>query len=238
MSAPPAGVLRWGAEQARTGRWRGDGTVAFLTPLPTGPPPSPEFLSRCLQTLAARGYTRVVTGALSPSEQGGFLAAGFSVEEKLHLLALELGPGLPPVPPGLPLRRPRRGDHDAVLAVDNSAFSPFWRFDRTSLADALTATPRTRFRVAVDGEEVVGYAICGRAGTRGFVQRLAVAPAHQGRGAGRRLLFDGLCWLSRRGARRAVVNTQIGNQRALALYLDCGFCQDPSGLSVLSAGLS
>ncbi len=238
MSAPPAGVLRWGAEQARTGRWRGDGTVAFLTPLPTGPPPSPEFLSRCLRTLAARGFTRVVTGALSPPEQDGFLAAGFAVEERLHLLALDLGDGRPPLPGGLPLRRPRRGDHAAVLAVDNSAFSPFWRFDRTSLADALTATPRTRFRVAVDGDAVIGYAICGRAGTRGFVQRLAVAPEYQGRGVGRRLLFDGLRWMQRRGVRRAVVNTQIGNHRALALYLACGFRQDPSGLSVLSAGLS
>lgn len=86
-------------------------------------------------------------------------------------------------------------------------------------------------------EAVVGYMICGRSGGRGFVQRLAVDPAQQGRGTGRRLLFDGLNWLQRRGVQRAVVNTQVGNDVALALYLAVGFCEIPSGLSVLSAAL-
>jgi ribosomal protein S18 acetylase RimI-like enzyme len=237
MSAPPAGVLRWGAEQARTGRWRGDGSVAYLAPLPNGPLPSPEFVTRCMDALADRGFRRVVTGALSPPEQGGFLAAGFAVEEHLHLLGLELTPGLPPVPPGPRLLRGRPRHHRAVLAVDGGAFAPFWRFDEASLLEALAATPRTRFQVAVEAGEVIGYAITGRSGRQGFVQRLAVTAAHEGRGVGRRLLLDGLWWLQRRGVRRAVVNTQVGNQRALALYLACGFRQESAGLSVLSAGL-
>lgn len=238
MSVPSAGVLRWGAEQARTGLWRGEGNVAFLAPVPDAPLPSAEFLRRCLATLAARGFTRVVTGALSPVEQSGFLAAGFAVEERLHLLGLDLDTCVHSVPPGLPLRRPRRSQRATVLEVDAAAFSPFWRFDDTSLADALAATPHTRFRLARDGSgAVAGYAICGRAGPRGFVQRLAVAPPHQGGGTGRRLLLDGLVWMHRRGVGRAVVNTQVGNDRALALYLAIGFRQEPSGLSVLSAGL-
>lgn len=36
---------------------------------------------------------------------------------------------------------------------------------------------------------------------------------------------------------RAVVNTQLGNDNALSLYQQVGFRREPSGLSVLSAGL-
>jgi ribosomal protein S18 acetylase RimI-like enzyme len=51
------------------------------------------------------------------------------------------------------------------------------------------------------------------------------------------LLLDGLHWMRRRGVRRAVVNTQMGNDAALNLYQQIGFRREPSGLSVLSTGL-
>jgi ribosomal protein S18 acetylase RimI-like enzyme len=212
--------------------------VALINPVPNAPLPSAEFLRRCLDTLAARGYRRVVTGALSPLEQAGFLAAGFDVQERLHLLGIDLGSVLPPVPPGYPLRRVRRHRRADVLAVDRAAFPPFWQFDAAGLADALHATPAVRFRAAmVPGGHVAGYAICGRSGSRGFVQRLATAPEFQRSGTGRRLLLDGLTWMRRRSVTRAVVNTQVGNQAALSLYLQMGFEEEPIGLSVLSAGL-
>jgi len=242
MSTPSADILRWGRERARTGRWRGEAEVAYLAPVPSAPPPSAEFLRRCLDILASRGYTRVVTAALSPLEQAGFLAAGFDVAERLHLLALDLEGSLPSMSPGVPLVRARAADRAAVLAVDATAFSPFWRFDDAGLADALAATPHTRWRVATpdrvgSDRRVLGYAICGRAAHQGYVQRLAVAPEAQGQGTGRRLLLDGLRWMRRRGVRRAVVNTQLGNDAALALYRAVGFRDDPTGLSVLAAGL-
>ncbi|HWG73476.1 MAG TPA: GNAT family N-acetyltransferase [Acidimicrobiales bacterium] len=238
MSVPTADVLRWGHERARTGPWRGDRHVAYLAPLPNSPLPSSEFVKRCLAILADRGFARVVTGALLPAEQGGFLAAGFAVEQRLHLLGVDLRPPLPAVPDGLVLRRGGRSRHADILAVDRAAFSTFWRFDARTLLDAISATPHTRVRTAIgDQGHVIGYAICGRAVRRGFVQRLAVDPAGQGTGTGRRLLLDGLHWLRRRGARRALVNTQVGNDVALALYLAAGFREEPSGLSVLSAGL-
>jgi ribosomal-protein-alanine N-acetyltransferase len=212
--------------------------VAFINPDPDAPLPSAEFLRRCLDTLAARGYRRVVTGALSPLEQAGFLAAGFAVQERLHLLGIDLRRSLPPIPSGFPLRRVRRRRRTEILAVDQAAFPSFWQFDSSGLADALRATPSVRFRAAVaPGAVIAGYAICGRAGARGYVQRLAVDPDRQGSGTGRRLLLDGLTWMRRKGAVRALVNTQVGNQRALALYVQMGFEEEPAGLSVLSAGL-
>jgi ribosomal protein S18 acetylase RimI-like enzyme len=238
MSLASADVIRWGRERARTGRWRGEAEVAFINPMPNAPLPSAEFLRRCLDTLAARGYHRVVTGALSPLEQAGFLAAGFGVEQRLHLLAIDMRGELPPIPPGYPLRRVRRARRDDVLAVDRAAFPDFWQFDAGGLSDALHATPAVRFRAAMgSGNAIAGYAISGRSGDRGFVQRLAVSPTHQRRGTGRRLLLDGLHWMRRRGVVRAVVNTQVGNDAALTLYTRVGFRQEPAGLSVLSAGL-
>jgi ribosomal protein S18 acetylase RimI-like enzyme len=254
VSAPSVDVIRRGRERVRTGPWRGDRRVAYLAPVPAAPLPSAEFLQHCLDTLAGRGYRRVVTPALSPLEQVGFLAAGFELEEHLHLLGLDMDDLVDDrseIPFSYRLRRVRSRRVPEVLAVDAAAFSPFWRLDQGGLDEAIKATPRTRFRVAVTprinevGDRtvdrqplIVGYAICGRAGDRGFVQRLAVVPDWQGRGLGRALLIDGLLWMRSHQVRRAVVNTQHGNESALALYRSMGFRPEPIGLSVLSVSLA
>jgi ribosomal protein S18 acetylase RimI-like enzyme len=227
------GVVEWGAERARVAPWRGDPRLAYLAPLPEGPAPSPRFLDRCLRRLAAQGFHSVVTPALAPPEQRPFLLAGFDVHERLHLLAhnmLEL-----PDAPRRATRRARRHDRDAVLDVDRAAFSPFWRLDRAGLKDALEAVPSTRFRVspaAADGG-VTGYAVAGRAAGQGYLQRLAVHPDLQRAGLGMALVADALRWMRRHGVSRAVVNTQLGNERALSLYARAGFRLQPAGLAVL-----
>lgn len=228
-------MLKSGRERLRTGPWRGNGDIACLSPLPDGPLPSAAFVLRCLDQLAARGFSRVVTSALSVAEQAGFLDAGFGVEEDLHLLVHDLR-GLPPVP-AAPIRRAHHGDRDGVLAVDESAFPPFWRIDEDGLRDALGATPRSRFRVASGGSGVTAYAISGRAGRRGFLQRLAVAPGHQRQGLGRAMALDALHWFRRWRVERAVVNTQLDNTAALSLYESLGFRREATCLSVLSRGL-
>src|SRR5947207_4715969 len=129
-------VIRIGREQVRTGPWRGDHRVAYLAPTVQQPAPSAEFIRRCLDMLAERGFSRVVTGALSPLEQVGFLAAGFQVEERLHLLGHDLR-DLPDAPAaGPPMRRARRADRSEVLAVDHAAFPSFWRLDGVGLDEA------------------------------------------------------------------------------------------------------
>jgi ribosomal protein S18 acetylase RimI-like enzyme len=191
-----------------------------------------------MSILADRGFDRVVTSALSPLEQAGFVAAGFEVAEELHLLSLDID-GLPPVP-ALRLTRVAAGARPQVLAIDRVAFSPFWQLDDHGLDEALTATPRTRFRGVLSADAsgpLIGYAINGRCGSRGFVQRLAVAPEARRQGIGRGLLLDGLHWMRRRGVRRAVVNTQVGNDVALSLYYAAGFRREAAGLSVMQVGL-
>jgi len=235
MTAVAAEVLQWGWERARTGPWRGDGRVAYLAPLAPAGAPSVDFLHRCLDTLAAKGFERVVTSALAPAEQRGFLAVGFEEYERLHLLShnLENVPGTPTTP--VRLRRGHSADEPAALAVDAGSFAPFWRLDAEGLRDAIDATPVSRFRVAAPrrGGDVVAYAVTGLSGNQGYLQRLAVHPAHRRSGLGRALGIDGLRWLRRKAVAEAVVNTQLGNDAALNLYLSLGFRHEPIQLSVL-----
>jgi GNAT superfamily N-acetyltransferase len=224
-------VLASGRERVRTGPWRGDGRVAYLAPLTDAPPPSAGFLQRCLGELAGRGYASVITAALAPGERQAFYAAGFYDQERLRLLTRDLDSV--PAPSGAPTRRARPADRPRVLEVDAATFSAFWRLDEWGLDQAIAATPAARFRVATAADVVVGYAITGRAGTDGYLQRLAVHPAHQRAGLGRALAIDGLQWLRRKRAKRAVVNTQVGNAAAFSLYVGLGFRAQPADLVVL-----
>ena len=159
------------------------------------------------------------------------MASGYVVKESLHLLARDLT-DIPKVPRS-PLRRGRKRERTDILAVDRAAFGSFWQLDEAGLHDALHATPSARLRVATDSGSIVGYAVSGRAGGVGYLQRLAMHPDQQGRGWGYALVLDGLRWMGRRGARRALVNTQHENDRALGLYRRLGFVDQPQGLAVL-----
>ena len=229
-------VVEFGVERARVVPWRGSTRTAYLAPVPDAPPPSSGFIERCLERLSSQGYAGVVTPALGPAEQRPFLLAGFEPHEQLHLLAHDLE-DLPPFQRGAS-RRARRGEKRAVLAVDEAAFSSFWRLDRAGLEEALSAVPLTRFRVNTAAKgAIAGYAIAGTAARQGYLQRLAVDPAHQHEGRGLALVADALRWMRRRGAARAVVNTQLGNDTALSLYTRAGFRVQPAGLAVLRRAL-
>jgi ribosomal protein S18 acetylase RimI-like enzyme len=221
-------------DDLRAGPWRGDRHTAQVTP-PRGAP-SVAAVRACLARLVDDGYRAVLTTALGPPEQAPFLDVGFEVHERLHLLAHDLSPI--PDAPRLRLRRARRRDRPRVLEVDAAAFPPFWRLDDAALDDALTATPTSRFRVGPPSGPVNGYAITGRAGPRGYLQRLAVDPAHQREGLGTALVVDGLRWARRWGAREVLVNTQEGNDVAVATYEALGFVARREGLAVLRCELT
>jgi ribosomal protein S18 acetylase RimI-like enzyme len=207
--------------------------------LPESSPPSTEAVRRCTALLRERGYSEAVTAALAASEANAFLAAGFTVRERLHLLAHELvALDDPPVTAHVTLRRARRADRAAALVVDARSFDPFWRLDSAGLDEAVDATPSSRFRVVEGSHGVTGYAVSGRAGSRGFLQRLAVDPGERRRGIGTALVLDGLRWMKRRGAARAMVNTQERNTEALQLYERLGFRLQPGGLAVLHTVLA
>lgn len=222
----------------RISAWRGDRNTAHLTP--GRGRLTAAVVAHALVELAEGAYGTALTAALPAAEQGPFLDAGFEVHERLHLLVRTLD-DLPQVAPAsADLRRGHHADRPAVLAVDAAAFPTFWRLDKAGLEDALAATPTSRLRVAIgrtDPRSLVGYAVTGRAGTRGYLQRLAVDPPAQGAGTGAALVVDGLRWLRRWGAKEVLVNTQESNAAAVRLYERLGFRLQTEGLAVLRRAL-
>ena len=188
--------------------------------------------------MRAAGFTSARTGAVSHQEAQALLARGWRVAAHLHLLTHAMD-RLPPAHPrtGPRLRRAGEADVDVAVELDNAAFPDEWRLGRPGLVDALRATPQSRFRMASGPEGAVGYAISGRAGREGYIQRLAVAASHRRTGLGRALTLDGLRWLKRRRVRSASVNTFVGNEAALRLYRSLGFVEVRPGLMVLTIDL-
>lgn len=228
-------VLRLGGDRLRLRNWAGEAGTGLLIQLTPGSAVSDATATAAIETAVAQGYQRLRTSALSRIEAEPFLRAGFKPCQQLALLNRPIQGGLPDGNGSIAIRRARRRDRLSVLAVDRDAFEPFWQLDQPGLHDALRATPFRRFRVARQGTStaLTGYAICGRSGPAGYLQRLAISPRQQGQGAGAALVIDGLRWMARWGVTQAWVNTPQHNTGALRLYERLGFEQVPSGLQVL-----
>ena len=78
-------------------------------------------------------------------------------------------------------------------------------------------------RVAVDEAAIIGVALCGYDGRRGHIYHLAVDPAYQGCGVGRRLLDECLRGLREFGAKRAIILVADDNQRGTKFWQHCGW---------------
>jgi ribosomal-protein-alanine N-acetyltransferase len=232
-------TVSWGADQFRFGPWHGDASTAYVTVSPRVRQPTSGGVGLLVERLASNGFNRVVTAALRNHEVPAFAAAGFTERERLVVLSHDLRQ-VPPSPP-IVSRRAHRSERDEVLRIDGAAFDPAWALDAAGLTEAIGATPHSRFRVVesrMDRRILAGYAICGRSGRIGYLQRLAVDPAAQGDGVGRAMVIDALAWVRRRNGRLVMVNTQQSNSRALELYRGLGFRTEPSELTVLTFDLA
>ena len=202
-------VLCTGSRSLRVAPWPADGRTAQLTMAPGVVAPTRDTLRAALLEAAAAGYASAVTAALGSAERTPFTEAGFQPLAWLHLLERDLVdlPGPP-------------------------------QLGTAGIAEARHATPSNRVRVAVAPSGAIsGYAVSGRSGGRGFLQRLAVDPGVQGRGLGTALALDGMRWMQSRGATTVLVNTQVDNDRALALYRRLGFRLLDEQLAVLGRDL-
>jgi [ribosomal protein S18]-alanine N-acetyltransferase len=216
-----ARVLRGGSVPARVRSWPYAPEVAQLVVYRSPNTPTEHDVRAWLSQLGV-GVALVRTGALGVASATAFRAAGFHEVQRLVLLQHRAPAAAATSAPG-GTRRMRSSELTACAAVDGTAFSAPWSLDAASLDDACRATARHRARVVRERGNVAGFAISGREGPDGYLQRLAVAPQNQGRGLGSRLVLDGLRWCAEQGAHRVLVNTHVDNLRALTLYRRLGF---------------
>jgi ribosomal protein S18 acetylase RimI-like enzyme len=98
--------------------------------------------------------------------------------------------------------------------------------DRESVAHFLTRN-RGLSRVATDGTAIVGIALCGHDGRRGYIYHLAVDPAYQARGVGKRLMNECLDGLRRAGLKRALILVANDNPRGQKFWRRYGWEEVP-----------
>ena len=221
-SAPQ--ILRAGGVVARVRPWAFEPNVAHLVLYNQSRLPTPSDITEWIDGLRAAGYDTVRTGAVGAQVGARFERLGFEAIQSLVLLENKNVSSLKTTSPkssGV-TRLATDDDHD-VSRVDVAAFGAGWCIDRVGIGDVRSATPRHRARAVRANGELISYAISGRDGRNGYIQRLAVSPAHQHQGHGVSLVTDSLRWMARWRVQRALVNTHIGNDAALALYHRLGF---------------
>ena len=94
--------------------------------------------------------------------------------------------------------------------------------DKESVGQFLKRNPRLS-RAATDGSTIVGVVLCGHDGRRGHIYHLAVDPAYQGRGLGKRLLNECLEKLRDVGLQRAIIMVAADNPRGQSFWKRSGW---------------
>jgi ribosomal-protein-alanine N-acetyltransferase len=224
-------VLRDGTVLARVRAWPYSPDVAQLVVYRSAAAPTETDVRGWLGAMNPPVST-VRTGALGEAAAAVFRASGFHEVQRLALLE-HRSPSAAGAASTGGTRRMRGSELDAVAVVDRAAFAAPWSLDAAAIDDACSATARHRARVVRQRGEVIAYAISGRDGTDGYLQRLAVTPQHQGQGAATALVLDALHWCGGQHAHRVLVNTHVENTRALQLYRRLGFVDLPDQLVVL-----
>jgi N-acetylglutamate synthase len=98
--------------------------------------------------------------------------------------------------------------------------------DKESVAYFLARNPGLS-RVATDGAAIVGVALCGHDGRRGYIYHLAVERAYQARGLGKRLMNECLDGLRRAGLKRALILVAHDNPRGRKFWRRHGWEEVP-----------
>ncbi len=210
--------------------WRQDSDTILLRPKPHYL--SSEQVKETIALLQQLGISDIVTSAMRENETDNLVANGFECLEQLYLLSAPVAERSEAH--STQIIRSARPWHDRrLIEIDRQCFDKFWQFDLHALNSAKNATNVKITRVAVSDGIISGYAVTGLIGSTGYLQRLAVSPSHTRQGIGAALVEDSMRWLRRRGASIAMVNTQLHNEAALALYSKLGFSLENERLLVL-----
>ena len=106
---------------------------------------------------------------------------------------------------------------------------------REDLARYLSHNPGLS-RVAEVENKLVGVALCGHDGRRGLIYHLAIEPAYQQQGVGKRIVTECLEGLRKLGLKRALILVAADNPSAHAFWSRCGW-EDVPGADVMGIDL-
>lgn len=115
----------------------------------------------------------------------------------------------------------RRRDLRKVMAIETVVFPEPW--SHAIFASELSLRRGRAYRVARLGRETVGYLGLMFQDEEAHVTTVAVAPAHQGKGIGTRMMLGAARLAVAEGARHLSLEVAVGNRRAQALYRRFGF---------------
>ena len=111
----------------------------------------------------------------------------------------------------------------AVAALEQACFSEPW--SAAALAEELDNPPAV-FRVAVEGDTVLGYVGMHHVLDEGFITNVAVSPEARRRGVARALLADLAAYGREHSLYRITLEVRVGNAPARTLYESEGYRLD------------
>ena len=120
----------------------------------------------------------------------------------------------------LTFREMKPEDADAVEAVEKACFAIPW--SRESFWKE-AANENTCYLLALDGEQVIGYAGCWISFEEAQVTNIAIAPDYRGQKVGTRLMAELIRLVKERGVTAMTLEVRPSNAPALALYHHYGF---------------
>lgn len=119
-------------------------------------------------------------------------------------------------------------DASAVVALwEACALTRPWNDPRADFARALAGAASCVLVARGPGGAIIGSAMTGYDGHRGWVYYLAVDPAHRRAGLGRALMAAAENWLSARGCPKLQLMVRADNQAARGFYAALGLDQQP-----------
>ena len=119
---------------------------------------------------------------------------------------------------------PMTAAHVASLAqLEQTCFSTPWSAD--GLAEELS-NPHAVFRVAVEGDAVLGYVGMHHLLDEGYITNVAVFPAARRRGVARALLADLAQYAAAHNLYRITLEVRVSNVAAITLYEGAGYVRD------------
>ena len=124
------------------------------------------------------------------------------------------------------LREFRMDDYQQVIAVWQATGLKVGRTETQEGIRKKLERDSDLFLVAQDGDRIVGVVLGSYDGRRGWINRLAVVPAHQGAGLGLRLVAEVETRLKARGCQKVNLLIEPSNARVQGFYERLGYNTD------------